>query len=200
MYPPSSRHTMRNNNNFNDFPVQSYSCEGPIQRLDPTVDLRSRHLHGGLLICTYLPSSISGGSNGEMLHTRLSALCGPLVPPCVRPPVRRLEDIFRKCMKAFGSLFSFLSFSISRDTMERSGRRAPSDRALKKAPSTTPLLYSYLCPRPPILLRPRLNIAYREDMEKKEASSKNIRTCRLVMNCILEMLLERKKLEKWVNT
>ena len=80
----------------------------------------------------------------------------------LRPSVRRrLEDIFRKCMKAFGSLFSFLSFSISRDTMERSGRRAPSDRALKKAPSTTPLLYSYLCPRPPILLRPRLNIADR---------------------------------------
>ena len=47
------------------------------------------------------------------------------------------EDIFRKCMKAFGSLFSFLSFSISRDTMER--RRARSGRALKKAPSTPPL-------------------------------------------------------------
>ena len=26
----------------------------------------------------------------------------------------------------------------------------------------------------------------------KEAGSKNIRTCRLVMNCILEMLLKKK--------
>ena len=78
----------------------------------------------------------------------LSAL--PSVPPLPSSAGWRLEDIFRKCMKAFGSLFSFLSFSISRDTMEREERRrrrAPSlPLALKKAPSTTPLLYSYLCP------------------------------------------------------